>query len=61
MRERKVPLSVEAEEFSLSTVPKIQITTGEGLDGSGESIHSRERQGRIVKRSAAAALQRPWR
>ena len=37
---RVVPLSVEVEEFSLMTVLKIRITTGEGSDGSGEYIPS---------------------
>ena len=32
---RMVPLSVDAKEFSLRTVPKIRISTGEGSDGSG--------------------------
>ena len=50
---RMVPLSVEAEEFSLRTVPKIRIATGEGSDGSGNYIPSRERHGGIVKRSDA--------
>ena len=44
---RKVPLSVEAEEFSLRTVPKIRITTEEGSDSSGKYIPSRERHGGI--------------
>ena len=48
---RVVPLSVEAEEFSLRTVPKIWITTGEGSDGSENYIPSRKRHGGIVKRS----------
>ena len=47
------PLSVEAKEFSLRTVPKIRITTGEGPDGSENYISSRERHGGIVKRSDA--------
>ena len=50
---RVVPLSVEANEFSLRTVPKIRITTGEGSDGSGNFIPSRERHGGIVQRSDA--------
>ena len=35
---RKVLLSVEAEEFSLRTVPKIRVTAEEGSDGRGECI-----------------------
>ena len=38
---RVVPLSLEAEEFSLRTVPKIRIPTGEGSDGSGNCVPSR--------------------
>ena len=48
-----VPLSVEAKEFSLRTVPKIRINTGEGLDDAGNYIPSRERHGGIVQRSDA--------
>ena len=48
-----VPLSMEAEEFSLRTVPKSRITTGEGSDGSENCIPSWKRHGRIVKRSDA--------
>ena len=57
---RKVPLSVEAEEFSLRTVPKIRITTEEGSDGSGEYIPSRERHGGIVKQSNAVVSTTAW-
>ena len=31
---RVVPLSIEAEEFSLKIVPKNRVPTGEGSDGS---------------------------
>ena len=48
-----VSLSVEAEEFSLRTVPTVLITTGEGSDGSDNYIPSRERHGGIVKRRDA--------
>ena len=40
---------VEAEEFSLRTVPKIRVTAGEGSDGSGDYIPSRKRHGGIVR------------
>ena len=40
---RKVPLSVQAEESSLKTVPKIWVNTEEGSDGRGECIPSRDR------------------
>ena len=50
---RVVPLSVEAEEFSLRTVPKIRIATGEGSDGSGNYVPSRQKHGGIAKRSDA--------
>ena len=35
---RVVPLSVEAEEFSLGTVPSIRGPTGEGLDSSENGV-----------------------
>ena len=50
---RVVPLSVEAEEISLRTVPKIWIPTGEGSDGSGNCVPSREMHGGVVGRSDA--------
>ena len=50
---RMVPLSVDAKEFSLRTVPKIRISTGEGSDGSGNYIPSREMHGGIARRSDA--------
>ena len=37
---RVVPLSVDEEEFSLRTVPKNRVPTGEGLDGSGNCVPS---------------------
>ena len=51
-----VPLSVEAEEFSLRTVPKNRIPTGEGSDGSGNCVPSREVHGGVVGRSDAVVL-----
>ena len=53
---RVVPLLAEAEEFSLRTVPKIRVPTGEGSDGSGNYIPSRESHGGIVRRSDAVYL-----
>ena len=50
---RVVPLSVEAEEFSLRTVPKTRVPTGEGSDGSGNCVPSREMHGGVVGRSDA--------
>ena len=50
---RVVPLSVEAEEFSLRNVPKIRVPTGEGSDGSGNCVLSREMHGGVVGRSDA--------
>ena len=41
-RKRRVALSVEAEEFSLRTGPKIRVPTGEGGDGSRNDMPSRE-------------------
>ena len=49
----KDELTDEAEEFSLRTVPKIRIPTGEGSDGSGNCIPSREMHGGVVGRSDA--------
>ena len=48
-----VPLSVEAEEFSVRTVPKIRVTAGAGSDSSGDYIPSRRRHGEIVRRCDA--------
>ena len=48
-----VPLSVEAEEFSLRTVRKDRVPTGEGSDGSGNCVPSREVHGGVVGRSDA--------
>ena len=48
-----VPLSVEVEEFSLRTVPKNRVPTGEGLDGSGNCVPSWEVHGGVVGRSEA--------
>ena len=42
---RVVPLSVEAEEFSVRTVPKTLVPTEEGSDGSGNCVPSREMHG----------------
>ena len=35
---RVVPLSVEAEEFSLRTVPNIRVPDGKGSDGSRNCV-----------------------
>ena len=43
-----MPLSVEAEEFSLRTVPKNRVPTGEGSDGSGNCVPSQEVHGKVV-------------
>ena len=50
-----VPLSVEAKECSFRTVQKIWIPTGEGSDGSGNCVPSREMHGGIVGRSDVVA------
>ena len=49
-----VPLSVEAEEFSLRTVPKNRVPTGEGSDGSGNCVPSWEVHGGVVGQYDAA-------
>ena len=43
-----VPLSVEAEEFSVRTVPKIRVPTGKGSVGSGNCLSSRGVHGGVV-------------
>ena len=48
-----LPLSVEAEEFSHRTVPKIRILTGVGSDGIENCVPSREMQGGVVGQSDA--------
>ena len=48
---RVVPLSVEAEEFSLKTVLKNRVPTGEGSDGSENCVPSLEMPEGIVGRS----------
>ena len=48
-----VPLSVEAEEFSVRTVSKIRVMAGAGSDSSGDYIPSRRRHGEIVRRCDA--------
>ena len=50
---RVVPLSVEAEKFSLKTVPKNRVPTGEGSDGSENCVPSREMPEGVVGRSEA--------
>ena len=50
---RVVPLSVEAEEFSLMTVPKTRVPTEEGSDSSGNCVPSREMHGGVVRHSDA--------
>ena len=47
------PLSVEAKEFSLRTVPRIRVTAGAGSDGGGNCVPSRRRHGEIVRRCDA--------
>ena len=44
---------MEAEEFSLRTVPKSRVTAGAGSDGSRDYLPSRTRPGKIVKRCDA--------
>ena len=51
-----VPLSVEAEEFSLKTVPKDRVPTVEGSDGSDNCVSSREIPEGIVGWSEAVVL-----
>ena len=46
-----VPLSVEAEEFSLKTGLKDRVPTGEGSDVSENSVPSRESPEGVVGRS----------
>ena len=48
---RVVPLSVEAEEFSLKTVPKNRVPTGEESDSSENCVPSREMPEGVVGRS----------
>ena len=50
---RRVPLSAEAEEFSLRTGPKIWVPTRESGDGSRNSMPSREIPEGIIRRSKA--------
>ena len=50
---RVVPLSVVAEEFSLKTVLKNWVPTGEGSDGSENCVSSREMPEGVVGRSEA--------
>ena len=50
---RRVPLSVEVEEFSLRTGPKIWVPTREGGDGSRNDMPSREIPEGILVRSKA--------
>ena len=50
---RMVPLSVEAEEFSLKIVLTIRVPTGEGSDGSKNGVPSREIPEGVVGRSKA--------
>ena len=50
---RVVPLLVEAEEFSLKTVPKNRVPTGEGSDGSENCVPSRVMPEGVVGRSEA--------
>ena len=47
------PLSGEAEEFSLRTGPKNQVTIGAGLDGGGDYLPSQTGPGKIVIRCDA--------
>ena len=53
MNTKVVPLSVEAEEFSLRTVSKIRMPTGVESDGSENCVPSREMHGGVVERSDA--------
>ena len=50
---RVVSLSVEAEEFSLRTVPKIRVKAGAGSAGGGDCVPSRRKHGEIVGRCDA--------
>ena len=45
---RVVPLSVEAEEFSLRTVPKIRMRAEAVSDGGGDCVLSGREHGEIV-------------
>ena len=53
MNTRVVPLSVEAEEFSLRTVPIIWVPDGKGSDGSRNCVPSREIHRGVVGRNDA--------
>ena len=50
---RVVPLSIEAEAFSLKTVPKNRVPTGEGSDGSENCVPSQEMHEGVVGWSEA--------
>ena len=50
---RVVPLSIETEEFSLKTVPKNRVPTGEGSDGSENCVPSQEMHEGVVGWSEA--------
>ena len=50
---RVVPLSVEAEELSLKTVPKNRVPTGEESDSSEKCVPSREMHEGVVGQSEA--------
>ena len=45
---RVAPLSIEVEEFSLMTVPKKRVPTGEGSDGSENCVPSQEMHEGVV-------------
>ena len=45
-----MPLSMEAEEFSLKTGPRSRVTAGAGSDGSGDYLPSQTGPGKIVIR-----------
>ena len=47
-----MPLSVEAEEFSLKTESKSRVATRAGSDGGIDDLPSRTGPGKIVKRDA---------
>ena len=50
---RVVPLYIEVEEFSLGTVPKVGVPTGEGSDCNENCVPSRETPEGVVGRSEA--------
>ena len=52
---RMVPLSVEVEEFSLRTGPKIWVPTRKGGDGNRNDMPSREIEGILGRNKAVVS------